>query len=283
MSTEYAVDRLMAEGFRKEDISVLLPEQSGTKDFAHEKQTKAPEGTTTGAVAGGAVGGTLGLLAGIGALAIPGVGPFIAAGPIMGALAGLGAGGAIGGLVGALVGMGIPEYEAKRYEGRIKSGGILLSVHCDNSDWVKRAKDLLETTGAEDVSSAGEAGADYAKADKPLPRGAETTARGASNYPERDREARMAAGSSQAYTQYDADYRRDFELRYAGSRYSYAEYEPAYRLGSTWGSDERYRDSDWPTVETQARRDWESRGEGRWEDFKDAVRYGWDRVRGKRG
>src|SRR5499427_11157136 len=131
---ENAVDRLVSSGFRTEDISVLLPENVGTKDFAHEKHTKAPEGTTTGAVSGGAVGGTLGLLAGIGALAIPGVGPFIAAGPMMGTLAGIGAGGALGGVVGALVGMGIPEYEAKRYEGRVKDGGVLLSVHCGSSE-----------------------------------------------------------------------------------------------------------------------------------------------------
>src|SRR3954471_15573533 len=167
---EAGVDALLAAGFRNEDISVLLQDNAGTKDFAHEKNTKAPEGTTTGVAAGGAVGGTLGLLAGIGALAIPGLGPFIAAGPIMGALAGAGTGGAVGGLVGALVGMGIPEYEAKRYEGRIKEGGILLSVHCDNSDWVKRAKDILKSTGAEDVASAGEASADFAETDKPLPR-----------------------------------------------------------------------------------------------------------------
>jgi len=167
---ENAVDRLVAAGFRTEDISVLLPENVGTKDFAHEKNTKAPEGTTTGAVTGGIVGGTLGLLAGIGALAIPGLGPFIAAGPIMGALAGLGAGGAVGGLVGALVGMGIPEYEAKRYEGRVKEGGILMSVHADNSDWTDRAKEILKEVGAEDVSSTGEASADFAKTDKPLPK-----------------------------------------------------------------------------------------------------------------
>ena len=166
-----AVDQLLAQGFRNEDISVLLQDNVGTKDFAHEKETKAPEGTTTGVVAGGAVGGTLGLLAGIGALAIPGVGPFIAAGPIMGALAGIGSGGIVGGIIGALVGMGIPEYEAKRYEGRIKEGGILLSVHCDNSEWVGRAKDLLKRTGADDVSSTGEASADFAKTDKPLSRG----------------------------------------------------------------------------------------------------------------
>ena len=165
--TEQAVDALVREGFRTEDISVLLPENAGTKDFAHEKHTKAPEGATTGAGAGAVVGGTVGLLAGIGALAIPGLGPFIAAGPIMAALAGVGTGGVVGGIIGALVGMGIPEYEAKRYEGRIREGKILLSVHCDNSDWVKRAKDVLETSGAEDISSAGESSADYAISDKP--------------------------------------------------------------------------------------------------------------------
>jgi len=164
---ETGVDTLVENGFRSEDISVLLPENVGTKDFAHEKNTKAPEGATTGAGTGAVVGGTLGLLAGIGALAIPGLGPFIAAGPIMGALAGAGTGGAVGGIIGALIGMGIPEYEAKRYEGMIKGGRVLLSVHCDNSDWTKRAKEILERTGAEDISSTGEASADYAKSDKP--------------------------------------------------------------------------------------------------------------------
>jgi hypothetical protein len=168
---ESAVDALLDAGFRSEDISVLLPDNVGTKDFAHEKNTKAPEGATTGATTGAVVGGTLGLLAGIGALAIPGLGPFIAAGPIMGALAGAGTGGVVGGVVGALVGMGIPEYEAKRYEGMIKEGKVLLSVHCDNSDWVKRAKDLLERTGGADIGSAGEAGADYAESNKPGVRG----------------------------------------------------------------------------------------------------------------
>lgn len=167
---EEAVDALLDNGFRSEDISVLLPENQGTKDFAAEKHTKAPEGAATGAVTGGVVGGTLGLLAGLGALAIPGLGPFIAAGPIMGALAGLGTGGAVGGFIGALVGMGIPEYEAKRYEGLIREGKVLLSVHCDNSDWVKRAKDLLEQTGGQNISSAGEKRADYAQSDKPRTR-----------------------------------------------------------------------------------------------------------------
>jgi len=153
---EVAVEALIAGGFSNQDISVLFPDKQTTKEFAHEKNTKAPEGVTTGVVSGGAIGGALGLLAGIGALAIPGVGPFIAAGPIMGALAGVGAGGAIGGVVGALVGMGMPEYEAKRYEGRVKDGGVLLSAHCESSQEVDRAKEILKRTGAEDISSAGE-------------------------------------------------------------------------------------------------------------------------------
>jgi hypothetical protein len=153
---ERAVDQIAAAGFSHNDISVLLPDNMSSKEFAHEKNTKAPEGTTTGVATGGVVGGTLGLLAGIGALAIPGVGPLIAAGPIMGALAGVGVGGAVGGLIGALVGMGIPEYEAKRYEGRVKNGGVLLSVHCDTSDEIKRAKALLDATGADDISYTGE-------------------------------------------------------------------------------------------------------------------------------
>ena len=153
---ENAVDRIAAAGFSNDDISVLIPDSHSSRDFAHEKNTKAPEGTTTGVTAGGVVGGTLGLLAGIGTLAIPGVGPLIAAGPIMAALAGLGVGGAVGGLIGALVGMGIPEYEAKRYEGMVKDGGVLLSVHCDTSDEITKAKRLLEETGAKDISSSGE-------------------------------------------------------------------------------------------------------------------------------
>ena len=166
---ERGVDQLRAARFRNEDISVLFPDNQGSKDFAHEKHTKAPEGVTTGATTGALLGGALGWLVGVGALAIPGVGPFIAAGPIVAALAGVGAGGAVGGLTGALIGAGIPEYEAKRYEGRIKDGGILLSVHCDSSDWTKRAKDILERTGAQDVASTGEASADFDKSDRPIP------------------------------------------------------------------------------------------------------------------
>src|ERR1022692_2664300 len=162
---EKAVDQIVAAGFSNNDISVLLPDNQSSKEFAHEKNTKAPEGTTAGVAAGGAVGGTLGLLVGIGALAIPGLGPFIAAGPIMATLAGLGAGGAVGGLIGALAGMGVPEYEAKRYEGRVKEGGVLLSAHCDTSTEIGMAKDVLTRTGAQDIASAGEQHSDHAPAD----------------------------------------------------------------------------------------------------------------------
>jgi Protein of unknown function (DUF3341) len=156
-SVESGVAALKAAGFSNNDVSVLFPNKEGTKDFAHEKSTKAPEGASAGAGTGVLLGGGLGWLVGIGALAIPGLGPFIAAGPIMAALAGAGVGGAVGGLTGALIGMGIPEYEAKRYEGRVKDGGILLSVHSDSSDETKRAKEILERTGAQDISSTGEA------------------------------------------------------------------------------------------------------------------------------
>src|ERR1700744_5303720 len=139
-AVEYGVEALKAAGFRNTDISVLFPENVGSKDFAHEKGTKAPEGATTGAGTGALVGGGLGWLVGIGALAIPGLGPFIAAGPIMAALAGAGVGGAVGGITGALIGIGIPEYEAKRYEGRVKNGGILMSIHSDDSNWTKKGK-----------------------------------------------------------------------------------------------------------------------------------------------
>jgi hypothetical protein len=155
-SAEMAVDRLVASGFSDQDVSVLMTDSYTTREFAHQKNTKAPEGTAVGVTTGGMLGGTLGLLAGIGAIAIPGVGPLIAAGPIMSALAGLGVGGAVGGIVGALAGMGIPEYEAKRYEGRVKDGGVLLSVHCDTSDEIHRAKEILRGTGAEDIASTGE-------------------------------------------------------------------------------------------------------------------------------
>jgi hypothetical protein len=153
---ETIVDDLRNSGFANNDISALFPDKSGTRDFAHEQNTKAPEGAVAGAGAGGAIGGTLGLLAGIGALAIPGLGPFIAAGPIMAALSGAAAGAAVGGLTGALIGLGIPEIEAKQYEGKIKGGNILLSVHVEDSTKRAHAKRILERHGAQDIVTVGE-------------------------------------------------------------------------------------------------------------------------------
>jgi len=155
---ERIVDMLKAANFSNNDISVLFPDKTGSRDFAHEQHTKAPEGAATGAGTGGAIGGVLGWLVGIGSLAIPGVGPFIAAGPIMAALAGAGVGAAVGGLSGALIGMGIPELEAKQYEGKIKGGNILISVHSENSDERKRAKEIFERAGAHDISYTEEEG-----------------------------------------------------------------------------------------------------------------------------
>ncbi len=154
---EATVAQLRSAGFTDNDISVLFPDKKGTRDFAHEHSTKAPEGAIAGAGAGGAVGGTLGLLAGIGALAIPGLGPFIAAGPIMAALAGMAAGATVGGITGALVGLGIPEVEAKQYENKVKDGNILMSVHVEDGDEKDRAKKIFAAAKATDVCVAGEA------------------------------------------------------------------------------------------------------------------------------
>ncbi len=167
-SVENAVDVFKQAGFRNTDISVLFPNKVGSKSFAHDKGTRAPEGAATGAGTGAILGGTLGWLVGIGALAIPGLGPFIAAGPLMAALAGVGVGGVAGGITGVLVGMGISKHEAKRYEVRVKEGGILLSVHTDNAEWAKRAREILERTGAQDISSTEEGAADYIQSERPI-------------------------------------------------------------------------------------------------------------------
>ncbi len=154
---ERVVRELRDAGFESEHISVLFPDEQGTKDFAHERNTKAPEGAATGASAGGVLGGTLGWLVGIGTLAIPGLGPFIAAGPILAALSGAAVGAAVGGITGALVGMGIPVYEAKQYEGKVKGGNILISVHTDDSDQRALATEIFAKAGAEGITTTGEA------------------------------------------------------------------------------------------------------------------------------
>src|SRR6187200_2279291 len=161
------VGQLQRAGFSTNDISALFPDKRGTRDFAHEKNTKAPEGAVAGAGAGGAIGGTLGLLAGIGALAIPGLGPFIAAGPLMAALSGAAAGAAIGGIAGALIGMGIPEIEAKRYEGKIKGGNLLISVHTESAEERKRAEEIFKMAKAEDICTTSEASVPRAKESRP--------------------------------------------------------------------------------------------------------------------
>lgn len=155
--TTHIISRLRAAGFAGQDISVLFPDKSGTRDFAHEQHTKAPEGAVAGASTGGVMGGVVGWLVGVGALAIPGLGPFIAAGPIVAALSGVAVGAAVGGLAGALVGMGVPEFEAKRYEGKIRGGNILISVHAADSDRARMAREIFEQEQAEDISAAGEA------------------------------------------------------------------------------------------------------------------------------
>jgi hypothetical protein len=160
LEAENAVDRFKAEGFRNSDISLLMSDSTSTREFAHQKNTKAPEGATAGASTGLILGGALGWLVGAGMLAIPVVGPLVAAGPLLGLLAGAGVGGAVGGLTGALIGLGIPEYEAKRFEGYVKDGGILISIHSDDNTWAAKGKKLLQELGAKDISSAGEASAD---------------------------------------------------------------------------------------------------------------------------
>jgi hypothetical protein len=170
-SAQAIVERLRAAGFPATDISVLLPDRSGTRDFAHEQHTKAPEGAMTGGAAGGVLGGIAGWLVGIGSLAIPGLGPFVAAGPILAALSGAAAGAAVGGLTGALVGMGVPEYEAKRYEGKLREGNILISVHTEEGDQRDRVKEIFESAGAEDIGTAGEEAVPGAKRDRDRDRG----------------------------------------------------------------------------------------------------------------
>ena len=165
---EQIVDALKSAGFPNNDISVLLPDIGGRGDFAHEQHTKAPEGAAAGAGTGGVMGGVLGWLMGIGSLAIPGVGPFIAAGPIIAALAGAGVGAAVGGLSGALIGIGIPEYEAKQYEGKIRDGNILISVYSENSDERKRVNDIFERAGAHDISYTEEEGISHKDEPRPI-------------------------------------------------------------------------------------------------------------------
>ncbi len=294
---EAGIDRLVGAGFRKEDISVLMQDNTGTKDFAHQKDTKAPEGTTAGVIVGGALGGAFGLAVGLGALVIPGLGPLLAAGPIIGALTGVGSGGIVGGMIGALIGMGIPEYEAKRYEGHVKSGGILASVHCDNREWVSKAKDLLKHTGADNISSSSEAKADFASSDRPYsatgsarqpttlgalasPPPPQPT-RGGEEVPVRHlpTAAPVRTVTTTAPLADEADFRQHFQNSAGLGGTDYATYAPAYRYGYDVAHDARYRGRSFEEVEPELRSEYGRRyPEGAWERIKDSVQYGWSKA-----
>jgi hypothetical protein len=274
---ERGIQELRTAGFRTDSISALFPEGDQTREFAHEKGTKAPEGATTGGTTGAVVGGTLGWLAGIGALAIPGLGPFIAAGPIMAALAGAGVGGAVGGVAGALIGMGFPEYEAKRYEGHVKEGGILVSVSCANSDEEDRVEDILERTGARDVSSTGAASADdEAKV-------GERTRQRQTAQPVTSGVRATGASDVSDWSTYQADCRLDYDNKYARTGTQWSTMEPAYQFGHRMAGDPRYRGRSWSEVESDVQTAYlREKPNGTWESVKDAVRYGWERVSGRR-
>jgi hypothetical protein len=304
---EAGIDRLIGAGFRKEDISVLLQDNTGTKDFAHTKETKAPEGTTAGVIAGGAIGGTFGLLVGLGALAIPALGPLIAAGPVIGALTGVGSGGVVGGLIGALIGMGIPEYEAKRFEGHIRKGGILASVHCDNSEWVAKAKSLLKDTGADDIAATSEAKADFASSDRPYPASEPSTRRVTlGSLAERPPEpphpvqqpvpvshpvgtqpqhapapsrVRVVPTSTPATLADEADFRRHFDSGPGALGQDYTAYGPAYCYGAEAANDLKYRGRSFEEIEPELRSEYLRRNPGsNWDQIKDSVRYGWSKI-----
>jgi len=253
-----AVERLRSAGFRNTDISMLLSKNEGNKDLALDKSTKAPEGAAVGTGSGIALGGALGWLAGIGSLAIPGLGPFVAAGPIMALLGGAGVGAAVGGLTGALIGAGIPEYEVKRYEGRIRGGHILVSVHCDDSEWKNEARALLRETGAEDISSTSEAAADFDVSDRPRAR--------------------------HASTDHDREFERDFEASHAKSGAAYSDFAPCYEFGYRMAQKPEYHDVSFREAETELKHAYLAGHPGcDWEKVSSAVLYGWEKAGGKVG
>jgi len=260
---ETIVQRLKEAGIPNNDVSVLFPDKSGSRDFAHEHHTKAPEGTAIGASAGGVTGGVLGLLAGIGALAIPGVGPFIAAGPIMAALSGAAVGATIGGIAGALIGMGIPEFEAKQYEAKIKDGNILISVHTPDGDVAHRVKDIMKEAGADDITSTGEASVSDDE---------RMTGIG--------RRAGKRAAEAIDPTSEAAYWRENFKSRpYAGNATSFDDYAPAYGYGVS--SYAKYPGRSFDDVEADLSRDWNgARGASslQWDQARNATRDAWDRI-----
>ncbi len=251
-----AVNRLRGAGFRNTDVAILLSENAGNKDLGLDKGSKAPEGAVTGASSGAILGGALGWLAAAGTLAIPGAGPFLAAGPILSMLAGVGAGGAVGGVAGALIGAGTPEYEAKRYEGRIHGGHVLLSVHCDNAAWTASAREILKHTGAEDISSTSEASGDFDSTDRPRLR-------------------REDASS------YQTEFRKNFAGFYADSGLTFDELAPDYEWGFNMANDPRYRGKNFRDVEPELKAAYlSSNPKADWEKRSTAVLYGWEKAGG---
>ncbi len=299
---------MIAAGFRKEDVSVLLQENAGTKDFAHRKESKAPEGATAGFVVGGAIGALCGLLLGSGTVPIHGLNHLIGAGAVIAALAGFGAGAILGGIIGALVGLGTPEYEAKRYEGHVKKGGILASVHCDNREWVSKAKSVLKQTGADDIAVSTEAKADFASSDRPYstaeptnrrvtlgslansaPPSARVPERATENVPVRVAPSAPAAQSltptpvrvvnSSGDLGDDVDFRRHFESSSGIAGQDYSTYAPAYRYGAEAGTDSKYGRRSFEDIEPELRAEYMRRNPGRtWEQAKEMVRYGWSKT-----
>jgi uncharacterized membrane protein len=262
---ETIVQRLNEAGIPTSDVSVLLPDKSGSRDFAHEHHTKAPEGTAIGASAGGVTGGVLGLLAGIGALAIPGVGPFIAAGPIMAALSGAAVGATIGGIAGALIGMGIPEFEAKQYEAKIKEGNILISVHARDGDDVGRVKDIMKDAGAADITSTGEVSVSD---DERMP----------------DVGRRAGQGGAEAFDPASeaAYWRENFKRQPYAENASFDDYAPAYGYGVS--SYAKYPGRSFDDVEADLSRDWDrARGTSnlQWDKARNATRDAWEHIRNR--
>jgi len=253
-----SVERLRSAGFRNTDISMLLSKNEGNKDLALEKSNKAPEGAAAGTGSGIVLGGALGWLAGIGTLAIPGLGPFIAAGPIMALLGGAGVGAAVGGLTGALIGATIPEYEVKRYKGRIRGGHILVSVHCDDTEWAGEAREILRQSGAEDVSATTEASADFDVSDRPRAR--------------------------HASSDHEREFQRDFEASHGKSGAVYAEFAPAYEFGYRMAQKPEYQDVSFHAAEAELKHAYLAGRPGcEWEKVSSAVLYGWEKAGGKVG
>jgi len=254
--TQHAVALMRSAGFRDVDLSVLCAQNLGNKDLAFDKATKAPEGVVAGVSAGAIAGGALGWLTSIGTLVIPGAGPFLAAGPLLGLMAGAGIGGAVAGLAGALIGAGIPEFEARRYAGRIHTGHILLSVHCDNRDWADRGVEVLRQSGAQDISRTSEAEAEF----------------DASERPHRKRDSAQ---------EYEADFQRNFESfhRELGA---FEDFAPVYDWGFRMAKDPRYRDQTFEKAEPDLKQVFCVVNPSlEWAKVAMLVLYGWEQAGGK--